>query len=191
MEPGEVVTLTLPRGPGERNSRILDLCRGLKFNCGLAGRPLCEIKPFAEQWHRKGLATMKTQSVMETWQDVVHAWPRARTPLGNILASAMLRARRHLPRQADGYDLPEARLLLGLCYELSRLSPGAQFFLSSRSAALQLGIEVEQHERVSRMLAMFVADGLLSVVRPGNARQATRFKWLPGTAATPASESTQ
>ncbi|MFC1453105.1 hypothetical protein ACFLSJ_07175 [Verrucomicrobiota bacterium] len=174
--PQEVIRKTLPQGPGERNDRILALARGLRFNCAMADTPVPEIKPIVREWYQKALPEIRTKDFDTTWADFVHAWDRARVPLGDVVSAAWQRALANLSGSVvDEYDSGPVRRLVSLCRELAALSPDGRFFLSSHDAGRRLGVKSPQ---VLRWLRMLAADEVLKVVKPGNSRRATRYRWL-------------
>ena len=173
--PGEVVRMTLPTGPGQRNKRILDLARGLRFNAGLADKPFPELRPYVEKWHAQAVAAIRTKEFDETWADFVHAWTRARAPLGDVIQAAWENVTAGpLPEEALSYDTEPVRLLVALCKTLGGLSEDGNFFLSSHVAARLLELRPEQ---VRRKLKMIEADGRIQTRKKGNAHRATRFRW--------------
>lgn len=174
--PSEVILMTTPKRPGERNRKLLDLARGFRFNAGMANLPLRELKPFLRQWHERALPIIDTKDFAETWSDFVHAWPKARVPLGvDVLTQAWQRAQTAPPpAAATDYDSAPVRRLVGLCAALGDFSPDRRFFLSMHAAAKLLG---ESHMQVGRWLKMLQADGVIELVRTGNARRASRYRW--------------
>ena len=117
---------------------------------------------------------MGTKDFSESWADFVHAWERARTGLtNNPLSSAWERVESEpLPAICNQYDVDHIRRLLALCHYLKR--DDGTFYLSMPQAGGLLGIHGQQ---VKRYLRMFMADELLSIVKPGNRQQATTYKW--------------
>lgn len=176
----------LPRCEGERNRRVLDLARALKFDAGLNAPTSAQLKPMVREWHRLALPVIGTKAFDETWADFLHAYDRARHPLaGDAIGLALEKAKSgNLPREADRFDSADTRLLVGLCWHLSRDSAG-RFFLSSHTAAKAIGIPQAQ---VFRRLRMLCVEGIIGVVEIGNEHKATRYVWagetvLPGNGA--------
>jgi hypothetical protein len=81
-----------------------------------------------------------------------------------------------LPASAANYADDEMRILVGLCYETSKLTGGV-FFLSSHDAAERLKVAPKT---AWRMLKILVGDGVLALIQKGNQRRATRYKWIGG-----------
>lgn len=173
----EILSQTLPLQPGERHSRILDLARGLKLNAGMDGCPVAELKPIIRRWHGMARPRMRTQAFDETWSDFLEAWKHARFPLSSDLvrvASNKAKAG-DLPPEALAFDAAETRLLVGICFHLSRGHRSGHFFLSSHGVAKLLN---RDQPVIYRRLQMLVAEGLLRLHRPGNSQKANRYQWL-------------
>ena len=181
QKPDEVIALTQPKGPGQRNACIFSLARGLKFDCGLDSQPMKEIKPFVQKWHELALPTIDTEPFDDTWSDFLRAWETAELPLAcDPVALAIARARQHLgeghlPTEADQYDSEVVKLLVGLCANLAAYRAGDRFFLSSHVAGRRL--EIPQSKAL-QYLKMLIADGVIEVVQTGNERRANRYRWL-------------
>ena len=178
MTPAQVIEKTLPTARGQRNARILNLARGLKFNAGLADRSFSELRPIVRKWLTLGLerGVIGTRDFDETWGDFVYAWNHARAPLGDVIDGAWVRVTSEpLPEEALRYDTKPVRLLVALCKVLGGLSGDGKFFLSSHDAGRLLR---QYPQQVRRKLAMIEADRLIKTLRKGIPRViATRFRW--------------
>lgn len=171
----DVIRKTLPSKPGERHTRIFDLARGLKFNAGLAEHPLRDLRPLVKQWHGLAIKVIRTKAFDETWEDFVHAWRRARLPLGDVIHLAWQKATsRPLPEEALEYETDMVRHLVALCKVMGALSGSGDFFLSSHYAGRLLNVS---HRKVLRKLQMIEADELIETRKKGNAHRATRYRW--------------
>jgi len=173
-----VLTATQPTAPGQRHRKLFSLARGLRFDAGLAGKPFSELRPIVKRWHEMALPKIGTQGFTESWSDFVHAWTRAKTPLSQSSLSAAWTAAQteELPPQAGEYDRREVQHLVALCWQLARHD--GTFYLSMHAAAELLNTDSKQ---VQRWLKMLQADGLLTIVKPGNAHTATTYAWKDGT----------
>ena len=176
----ELILKTLPNRPGERNLRLLDLARGLRFNTGLVNILLCELKPVVRRWYEAALRIIRTKDFTETWADFVYASERARLPLGvDALSEAWRRSQAEpAPTCAAGYDSEPVRRLMGFRAALASLMPDGRFFLSTHDAARLLKTKPMQ---IYRWLKMLTADGVIEVVQNGNKYRATRFRWTAPT----------
>ena len=168
-----IVAATLPKQAGERNARILDLARGLKFDAGLGALPLSKVKPIVREWHRQALATIGTKPFDATWAEFIRAWGRARLPLfADVLQSALARAKAKPAPEAKAYDTIEVRLLVSLCRELA--GSDGRFFLSTHAAGKLLNV---QPMTVQRMFGILIGDELVEIVERGDRHRATRYRW--------------
>lgn len=178
----QVIVATIPKDRGQRNACIMDLARGLKFEAGLGDRPLSQVKPLVRKWHEKSLLVIKTKEFDESWSDFIRAWESALIPLyakAKVVGSAYVDAAAQatageLPRCADQYDSQPVRLLVGMCANLARLQPNGRFFLSTHNAAKWLDLHPAQAWRYLQMLRV---DGVIRMVKAGNQRSATRYRW--------------
>jgi len=170
-----VVRRTLPRGAGLRNRVLLDLSRGLKFDCQLQTATTGELKAIVRRWHTLAMPVIGTKSFDVTWADFLEAWRHARCPLfGDLLRAALEQAKQTLPPDAAAYEDEQTKTLIALCHQLAVSHPKHEFFLSSH--VLNQLMDLPQPSAFRR-LRMLVADGVLSVVNVGDARRATRYQW--------------
>lgn len=131
--PQEVVQKCRVHGPGESDGRVLDLFRGLKFNCRLT---LADAMPHLEHWFEQNKRMMSGDHDLDDF--TYHAqrrWDYATWPLGeDILGEAIKRASFvALPNLFQGAP-PRTRRLAGACYALQELV-GSEFSLSVSQAA--------------------------------------------------------
>jgi len=172
----DIIQKTLPKQAGERHARVFDLARGLRLNAGMADCPLPDLKVIVHRWYETVLPVIRTKEFTETWSDFIHAWSRARVPLGqDVLSVAWTQSRISPPPDvATQYDVEPVRQLVCLCTVLAQSSPDGRFFLSSHAAARLVNVKPMQ---VSRWMTMLIADGLLEKTQAGNERRATRYRW--------------
>jgi hypothetical protein len=177
----DVVRLTLPTDVGQRNGKLFDLARGLRFNAGMAAADRTAIVPHVRSWFGQALPVIATKDWTVTWEDFMAAWTKARHPLGADLLeqAAGLADAGELPAVAANYEGEQTRKLVGMCWHLARLNGGDAFFLSSHEAAKRLGLEPVQ---AWRLLDRLRKDGVVESVKAGNKRRATRYRWTGGTA---------
>jgi hypothetical protein len=181
LKPEEIVQLCLPTRQGERDSCILRLARGLRFDAGLGGLSWAELKPIVRQWHRLALRTIGTKDFDESWAAFIRAWGRAFAPLtANPIDGAWALAQEQLsggslPTCADDYDSQPVKVLVALYASLAALQSSGRCFLSCHDAGARLGVAPIQ---VHRWLKMLIADGVLAVVKPGDKRWATRYRFI-------------
>lgn len=170
-----VLAATQPTQPGQRHRKLFDLARGLRFDCGLADKPLKELKPLVQGWHEMSLPRIGTQSFTESWADFCHAWPRAKKPLSvnQLLAAWQSVQSQGLPPEAAEYDDPQVQKLVALCFYLA--NPNGTFFLSMHDAARLLKVQPMQ---IKRWLKMLQVDEHVCIIEPGTPkRKSTVYAW--------------
>jgi len=170
----EILSMTQPTQPGQRHRQVFNLARGLAFECGLANKPLLELKPIVRRWYDMAKEKIGTQSFSESWSDFVHAWPRVKKPLStNALAAAWDAVQEgELPPVAQGYDKEEIQSLIGLCWQLGE---GADsFYLSTHKAGALLDVKPMQ---ILRWLKMLQVDEIIVLVKPGSRTLAHTYRW--------------
>lgn len=174
----KAIDATLPQKQGQRNDAVFPLCQWLKGIPELRDLPAREHKPIVKEWHGRAYDVIGTKPFTDTWKDFVHAWKRVKWPKGNVMLSQAvkkaLRAEAVLP-EAEEYDIPEARLLLRVCYELQQGMGDKPFFLASRIAGGIIGVS---HRTAYKLLEMFVEDGKLQVIEEYTKKKATRFRYI-------------
>ena len=173
----ELISVSTPRHEGERNAMILRLARGLRFNLGMAGRSLTELKPIVRQWHTRALPFIGTKDFDTSWSEFCNAWKNARCPLGDVAELAWQESlTAPPPTVASGYDSEPVRQLVCWCAALARMSRRGNFFLSTHTAARKLGVEPMQ---VYRWFKMLEDDKVIIMTNKGIRNvKAARYRWL-------------
>lgn len=176
--PEEVIRMTLPARPGERNAKLLCLSRGLKFNCGLKDTPKKELKPFVQLWFDDALRVITTKDFDETWSDFLHSFKRAELPLFDLRQVLQSVDMDNLPAIASIFNAPKTKRLIGFCWALANLHPQRRFFLSTYDIAdLIPGFYPMS---AWRMLRMFEVENIIKCLDPGDEYNAARFYWIGG-----------
>jgi len=177
--PDSIINATLPQREGERNTCILNLARGLKFNSGIKIEETERLLSILRRWHGLALPRISTKSFDVARADFLHAFARAKHPLGiNFVDQAASRFDLDaLPEVAANYDSIPVRQLIGLCYELSRLNSG-RFFISCHDLSTRLNLTPMA---VWRLLRMLEDDHVIKAVERGNEHKATRYLWIAPT----------
>ena len=172
----DIISATLPTQSGQRHKMVFALCRGLKFDCGLAEKPLQELKPIVRAWHSRALPNIWTKEFDETWSDFIQAWKCVKKPLAETAVSSAWEKVNHggLPLIAGEYETPKVKSLIGLCWQLSIIGEGT-FYLSMHDAANLLGVHPQQ---VQRWLKMLCVDDVLSLETKGTIKTASTYKWI-------------
>lgn len=168
---------SLPRGPGQRNKQVFELCRALKAIPSIAGADAADLKPYVRRWHELAKPVIQTPAFEDTWFDFLRGWPRVLFPKGTEPMSQIFAAAvaAELPEAALQYDSAQCRLLVVLCRELQRAAGDGPFYLSARTAGRLLGVDFKA---AWRWLFVLQSDNVLKVVTRGNTRTANRYRYL-------------
>ena len=113
----------------------------------------------------------------ESLVEFLHAYQAVRYPWGTSPMTDLLeRAKQRDPPEAVAdYPTQEFRTLAALCRELQHEAGDKPFFLSSHQAAEMLG----KHPKVVwQWLRLLCLIGVLEVVKVGNRRRATEYRYL-------------
>ena len=168
---------TIPASLDGWRASLFKFTRALKFDLGLDGADMAELRPHVELWHREASAVLADLPFSEVWGEVLTGWSRARRPAFHDPVGAALATAREqgdvppLPGLA-GYDEPVVALAYRLLFWLALDEP--RFFISCRALAERLGTE---HTRAWRILRMFEADGVIVCLKRGKRPRASRYRW--------------
>ena len=172
-----VVGDTIPPGLEGWKTSLFKFTRALKFDCGLAGADMADIRPHVEHWYREAVGVLEGVAFSDVWGEVVTSWERARhsaysDPLGVALATARQQA--DLPPVPDlvGYDEQDVALAYRLLFWLTLNDHS--FFVSCRALAERLEVD---HTKAWRILRMFEADGIIVCLKRGRTPKASRYRW--------------
>lgn len=166
---------TIPTEAGQRNRCLFDFARFLRGTMPDASRT--QLRELVMKWHASALPAIGTKDFAVTWCDFLNAWDKVHTPYGAILNSVIQKIDHsaRLPSGVEelGYQKVGQRLVR-ICNALQEHHRDNPFFLSSRQAGELLGIHFTD---AARMLAAFVADGVLDLVTRGAGRVASRYRF--------------
>lgn len=175
----DIIHGTIPTAYGQRRKRLFELARRVHSHPQLQDVPIHELRPLVEEWHRLALPNIRTTCLDESWMDFIDAHHNVDADrCEDATLQALSRSdAKEPPPEAARYVTPQTRRLVGLCRELSSLSPDGVFYLSCRKAANVLG--TADHKAIARVMQMLVTDGvLIEVVKGGPAtNKATRYRW--------------
>ncbi len=163
----------VPTGPGERNARLLALCRWLKPR--FPDQPAVAVLPEVTAWFRLAEPAIRTKDFNASWADFEAAWascdPAAAGGPATPFAGEM-------PPGLDG-DTP--RRLVALCRGLAASKRGEPFHLSGPEAGRRCGVS---HQVAHKWINRFLAAGLLRLVEPGvrgpRSGKAAVYRWEGG-----------
>jgi len=170
---------TVPTKGGKRHRQIFEFCRELQAIPEFRGRSAKAFRQIVREWHRRARPYVQTKGWEETWLDFVEGWgkvknPKGEEPIAMLFAQVAAMAP---PAEAEQFDTPEVKLLVGLCRELQRTAGKGPFYLSSRAAGGLLG---RSHVQVSRWLRLLCMEDILQRVSKGSnaTREASRYRYL-------------
>jgi hypothetical protein len=168
---------TLPRGEGERHICLFKLARYVKATQPNA--TAAELRAIAAQWHTLALPAIATKDFSVTLADFRRGFEKVQHPFGNIMQSIIEKFdATPLPATIGslGYGTQGLRLLR-LCIALQAHHGREPFFLSARQAGEAIDVH---YVDTSKMLASFVADGVLELVKKGAGIKASRYRFIWG-----------
>ena len=58
-----IIEATQPTGSGQRNAKLFELARCLKFHPALAGATPKQLKPFVRKWHEMALPNIENERI--------------------------------------------------------------------------------------------------------------------------------
>jgi hypothetical protein len=177
LTPEQAIELTLPDAPGQRNRRIFELARLLKFDCGLETKSMKELRPYVQAWHQKALSVITTESFIDTWTEFTVGYSKANfSATNNPVQSALSEAQANPPKCPEHYDDEKSRLLFGICFYLAKHGNG-RFFLSPHDKTVMSALKCTPMI-IYRLTKTMITDGFLEIVKLGIRRQsATRYAW--------------
>ncbi|NRA58641.1 MAG: bifunctional DNA primase/polymerase [Phycisphaerales bacterium] len=167
---------TLPETTGQRDGNLMLLARRLKARPELADKPAAELLPILREWHRRAYPTIGTKSLDVTRAAFVRAWGNVHTPYGVTMDGIVRKARAASnPKCAGQYDDERTHLLIRLCKILSQRYEDGVFWLACRQAGSAIGLS---HTAAADLLHMLVQDGVLALVRRGERRRSSVYRYL-------------
>ena len=174
----QAIHSSIPTSLGHRNIGIFEFARMLKSRPEYADAAPTQLEEILRAWHQAALPNLGTKDFDETRIDFLKGWDKIKYPHGTgPFSEAMKRLNAAaLPRCADRYEDVKKRRLVGLCRELQRHNPAGPFFLGCRTAGTCLEID---HTTANRWLFLLCADGILTIVDPGDKKRAARYRYVP------------
>lgn len=153
----------IPTGEGQRNRKVFELARYLKgLHPDLSSD---ELRPLVKHWFTLAEPYIATKEFSLTWIDFKVAWEAVKTPYGSVFDGIVANLPPPLEDAIWREYGPYGSRLFQLCLELQGRVGDSPFFISSRTAGTFLGVH---HTMASRILKIFVIDGLLEEVSKGS-----------------------
>lgn len=177
----EAAEISIPSQPHQNNAALFKLARAIKAVEAQRG-PLPKrdrLKAFTlwfDRAHSLGLLR-DGQTKDQYLAEFINAGDCAKHALGESPAEeALKRAKAEPPPpEADIFSSDEAKLLVGVCYQLEKMSAGQPWFLACRTAAQFIGMN---HTGAAKILKALVTMGVLKVVEANTTTKATRYRYV-------------
>jgi hypothetical protein len=179
----EAINRCLPKGPGERNSRIFDLARSLKTLPHLHDADESHLRMLFDAWWEQAVCVVATKDHTISWNSFRHDWAAAKTPLGTGFREALEKALAGpYPSPAEQFADLATQKLIAVVRALARFHVAAPFHLSARTAADAIGVS---RMTANRKLKLLVEKGVLEIAEKGrqgaDSRVASTYRWVwPG-----------
>ncbi|OAB63986.1 hypothetical protein AY599_16450 [Leptolyngbya valderiana BDU 20041] len=172
----QAIVDTLPETTGHRESHIMALARRLKARPELADKTAAELLSIIREWHRRAYPVIGTKPFDVTRGAFVRAWGNVHTPYG-VTMDGIVREARAAPNPecAGRYEDEQTYLLIRLCKVLSQRYEDGVFWLACREAGKAIGLS---HTAAADLLNMLVQDGVLALVRRGERRRSSDYRYL-------------
>lgn len=172
----QAIVATLPETTGQRDGNLWGLARWLKARPELAKKPAAELLSIIREWHRRAYPAIGTKPFDATRAAFVRAWGNVHTPRG-VTMDGIVREARAAPNPecAGQYDDERTHLLIRLCKVLSQRYEDGVFWLACREAGRAIGLS---HTAAADLLHMLVEDGVLALVRRGERRRSSDYRYL-------------
>ncbi len=172
---------TLPGVAGQRNRCLFELVRYVKGKN--PGATQQELRDIARGWHDLALPVIETKDFSITLTDFMRGWEKVRQPHGSTMSNIISNLdTTPLPAgiEALGYG-ERGNRLVRLCVALQAHHREEPFFISARQAGEQIDVHFTD---ASKMLAALCFDGVLTLVKKGAWKVASRYRfaWLDHTA---------
>lgn len=165
----------LPETTGQRNRRLFELARYLKGMMPDASRE--QLRETVMEWHRLALPVIETQEFAESWADFQRAWGAVRVPYGSVMKRRIADIDMTIPAPESllrlGYG-DKAIFICRICRQLQNNAGDEPFFISARQAGELVGLHFTD---ASKVLFALVADQVLTLVKRGAGKQASRYRY--------------
>jgi hypothetical protein len=179
----DVLRLTVPTKPHQNNELLFELARGVLTLELLEHRTysFAQILDVFNQWYERSLPFLRQGQTRDDYMtEFMTARKKAKHPLASkadlINEIWNLAQTQPLPPEAKLFENRERQLLVALCYQLQLKNGSEPFHLSSRVCQRLLGHS--DHNKASDWLLAFQAMGIIELATKGNARQATRYRYV-------------
>jgi hypothetical protein len=176
----EALALTTPTRVHENNRLLFILARAVKALEEQDKRfTPSQLKDIFGQWYARSVKFLRPGLSREDYMvEFMKAYQRAKYPLGSVVIPKAwkLAQEQPLPPEAKQFEDPKRQLLVALCKQLQALAGTEPFYLSART--VQRLFEQDTHSTAATWLHAFCALQIIQNVQPGNAKRATRYRYI-------------
>jgi len=140
-----------------------------------------DLKAIVERWYERYELVLEDKegdllSFVYVWSEFLDLWPKIEYPKHDTLYKAIKQAiDSPVPEEVKHWHDENYKMLASVCRELQRLRGAEPFFLSSYDAGKILG---KSQPAAFKALKMFVAEGLLKVIKKGDRNHANYYQYL-------------
>lgn len=175
-ETEQAIAATLPTGEGQRNNALFSLAQRLKSLPALCEADPRSLDSVVQEWHRRALPVIGTESLEESVADFRRAWRNVKFPAGVMRPLFEAAMTEPLPHCCERYATFEVKQLIVLCRALHEHWRPEPFFLSCRVAGELLNVS---HTTANKWLYLLADDEVLFEVEKGSqaGRRASRFRY--------------
>jgi hypothetical protein len=147
---------------------LFRLARGLRGLPEFSDTSQNQLEPVLVDWHRRSLPTIRTKDIKVSRRDLWEGYRRVRFPGGicGRLASLV---------DPDFASKPLPVRVERLCSALQDSTGDGPFFLACRAAGEVLGAD---YSNISRILKEMRVAGALELVKRGERRRASEYRYL-------------
>lgn len=178
----ELIAETLPREEEQRNLALFSLVRRLRH--AVPDRPANEFRAVVREWHEMALPVIRTKEFAITWRDFVHGFDRVEQEFGAVMDGILAELpNTQLPSGIEslGYG-DQGNELVKVCFLLQQHHDPEPLFLSAREAGKLIGMH---YTVANKAMSALVMDGVITLVKQGVGRSASRYRFIWRESATP------
>ena len=151
---------------------VLELARRVKGVPECRELPVEDVRSIFRKWYKYYDEEIQ-QSFKELWVIFRRAWRSIKKPYIDTLEAALEDAKRlKYPRTTGYYKNKKIKLLIAICYQLSKYHTDRSFFLSCRDAGKLLEVS---SAKAWRMLDILMSDEVLECLHKGSL-EPSKFK---------------
>ena len=174
MDSDQAIRLTLPTGPGQRNRRLFEYARALRFNVGITDLSEEGLWPYFQKWFVLAKSIVRTKDPETSWQDFLTAIDNAKERLGTVAEALALAEKSPPPYCAGNYEKEPMKRLVRMLAAMQTVVGDRPFSASCSQVATWLYGPVDDKKiiqrhrvRANRFMLKLIYDGVLVVVKKG------------------------